>query len=139
MKVSRLRERVLLERRERLERVLLDRLVDARLVEIDDGDAVRRKQRTELAQLARAPRREQQRPPRHASDAERAPLRRVELAKPSIARSSSASSSTAIERAVLAGALHLDEAAFAAHHDIHVDVGAHVLLVVEIEPRRRRR
>ena len=42
---------------------------------------------------------------------------------------------SAIERAVLAGALHLDEPPFAAHHDIHVDVGAHVFLVVEIEPR----
>ena len=58
---------------------------------------------------------------------------------PVIARSSSASSSRAIERAVLAGALHFDELPFAAHHDVHVDVGAHIFLVVEIEPRRRRR
>ena len=61
---------------------------------------------------------------------------RVELAGcRATARSSSASSSRAVEGAVLAGALHLHEAALAAHHDVHVDVGAHVLLVVEIEPR----
>ena len=36
---------------------------------------------------------------------------------------------------MLARALHLDEPPFAAHHDIHVDVGAHVFVVVEIETR----
>ena len=43
----------------------------------------------------------------------------------------------AVERAVLARALHFDEPPLAAHHDVHVHRGAHVLLVVEVESRRR--
>ena len=54
---------------------------------------------------------------------------------PAAARSSSASSS-ARERVLLGGRLHLDEAAVAGHHDVHVGVGARVLGVVEVEQRR---
>src|SRR5687767_8739422 len=41
----------------------------------------------------------------------------------------------AVERAVLASALHFHEPARRAHHDIHVDLGAHILRVVEIQSR----
>ena len=39
------------------------------------------------------------------------------------------------ERELLGGALHLDEAALAGHDDVHVHVGAAVLLVGEVEHR----
>ena len=61
MKVFRLRQRIFLERRKRLERVLLRRLGDARVAQIDNRDVMRRKQRTELAKFSRASRRQQQR------------------------------------------------------------------------------
>ena len=38
----------------------------------------------------------------------------------------------AAKGAVLASALHFNESAFAAHHDVHVDVGAHILSVLEV-------
>ena len=40
------------------------------------------------------------------------------------------------EREPFGGALHLDEALVAGHHDVHVDLGAHVLGVLEVEHRR---
>ena len=43
------------------------------------------------------------------------------------------------ERGALGGALHLDERAGAGHHDVHVGLGADVLLVGEVQARRRRR
>ena len=61
VKVSRLGECILLEGREHLERVLLGRLGDPRFGQVDNLYAVRRKQRTEFAKLARAPRCQQQR------------------------------------------------------------------------------
>ena len=39
----------------------------------------------------------------------------------------------AVERRLLAGALHLDEAALAVHDDVHVDLGDGVLGVLEVE------
>ena len=54
---------------------------------------------------------------------------------PSTARSSSASSIGPVERLALGGALHLDERAVAGHHDVHVGLGADVLLVGQVEPR----
>ena len=98
---------------------------------------------TQLAQLARAARGEQQHGSRvtapSGTSRARAAARRRARACPFTASSSSAIQLGAVERAVLAGALHLDEPSLAAHHDVHVDLGAHVLLVVEVEPRRRRR
>ena len=41
----------------------------------------------------------------------------------------------ACERVALGGRLHLDEAAVAGHHDVHVGVGADVLLVGQVQPR----
>ena len=41
----------------------------------------------------------------------------------------------AVERRALGGALHLDELAVAGHHDVHVGLGADVLLVGQVEPR----
>ena len=41
----------------------------------------------------------------------------------------------AVERHLLGGRLHLDEAPVAGHHDVHVDVGVRVLGVVEVEQR----
>src|SRR6478735_7264969 len=41
----------------------------------------------------------------------------------------------AVKRLGLGGALDLDEAAVAGHDDVHVGVGAHVLLVVQVEAR----
>ena len=41
----------------------------------------------------------------------------------------------AVERRALGGALHLDELAVAGHHDVHVGLGAHVLLVGQVEAR----
>src|SRR5581483_759985 len=41
----------------------------------------------------------------------------------------------AFERNALGGRLHLDETALAGHDHVHVDVGARVLLVVEVEQR----
>ena len=61
---------------------------------------------------------------------------RVSSAQPATARSSSASSSRAVERRALGGALHLDEPAVAGGDDVHVGVGADVLLVAEVEDRR---
>jgi len=43
----------------RFEVVFLDRFRDARFAKIDDGHAMRGKQRTQLAQLPLAPRREE--------------------------------------------------------------------------------
>ena len=40
----------------------------------------------------------------------------------------------AIERSVLASALHFYEFSFAAHYHVHVDLGSHIFLVIEIEP-----
>ena len=40
-----------------------------------------------------------------------------------------------VERRALGGALHLDERAVAGHHDVHVGLGADVLLVGQVEPR----
>src|SRR5579871_3572126 len=39
----------------------------------------------------------------------------------------------AVERNALGSRLHLDEAAVARHHHVHVDVGGRVLRVVEVE------
>src|SRR5437773_12313951 len=63
------------------------------------------------------------------------PLRRVDLAQPASGKVQQAIEITTGESAVLTGALHFDKTAFAAHHDVHVDVGCHVLGIVEIEPR----
>jgi hypothetical protein len=41
----------------------------------------------------------------------------------------------AIEGVVLAGPLHFHEFPFRAHDDVHVDVGANVFVVIEIESR----
>ena len=41
------------------------------------------------------------------------------------------------ERGALGGALHLDELAGPGHHDVHVDLGPHVLRVVEVEVPER--
>ena len=54
---------------------------------------------------------------------------------PAAARSSSPSSCVAVERHLLGRRLHLDEPAVAGHDDVHVDVGARVLRVVEVEQR----
>ena len=59
----------------------------------------------------------------------------VSSAQPATARSSSASSSSRPERRALGGALHLDELAGAGDHDVHVGLGADVLVVHQVEPR----
>ena len=56
---------------------------------------------------------------------------------PDSARPSSWSSSPRENGDALGGALHLDEAALAGHHHVHVDLGARVLRVVEVEARQR--
>ena len=60
-------------------------------------------------------------------------------AAPLAARSSSSSSVVARVRLALGRGLHLDEPAVAGHHDVHVDRGGGVLLVVEVEQRAGRR
>ena len=68
--------------------------------------------------------------------AERRLLRRDRAARmPRSARPTSASISAARERRALGGALQLDEAAGAGHHDVHVGVARRILGVVEIEHR----
>ena len=54
---------------------------------------------------------------------------------PPSANPSSAVEHRAIERAMLARALHLHVLPFRRHDDVHVDLGPHVLRIVEIEPR----
>ncbi len=62
VKVFRFGERVLLERVEHLERIFVSRLRDARSGEVNHVDAERRAQRDQLANLARAPRGDEQPP-----------------------------------------------------------------------------
>ena len=57
----------------------------------------------------------------------------ISCAMPRAASSSSASSCGARERRALRRALHLDEAAAAGHHDVHVGIAGRVLGVVEVE------
>ncbi len=57
----------------------------------------------------------------------------VRVAVPPRARSSSESSSRAIERSALGGPLHLDEEPATGDDDVHVGLGPHVLDVGEVE------
>ena len=64
---------------------------------------------------------------------------RVRSAQPFSARDEHGVELRAVEGRALGGALHLDEAAVAGHHDVHVGLGADVLLVGQVQPRKRRR
>ena len=62
-------------------------------------------------------------------------LRDVELAQPLLREIEQSVQLRPVERPVLAGALHFDERVLGAHHNIHIDGRANILLVVEIETR----
>ena len=136
--VAGLRQRVLLERVEHLELIFGGGLGNAQRREIHDARAVPGEDLAKLAQLARASRREQEAPTRSlrsgaasASVCAASSCVNVRRSRDRSAASSSARSNvpcspvpcTSTKRPV------------AAHHDVHVDFGAHVLLVVEIESR----
>src|SRR4051812_17273881 len=63
-------------------------------------------------------------------------LRHVELAQSFHREIEQQIQLAAIERPVLSGPLHLYEATFAAHHDVHVDGGTNVFFILEVEARR---
>ena len=98
---------------------------------------MRGKERPQLPKLSGAARREQHRSVTTVTTGERALLRDIELAEPLDGEIEQRIQLATVERAVLAGALHFDESALAAHHNIHIDRGANVLFIVEIESRRR--
>ena len=122
-RVARLGERVLDERRVRLLGLVDAESPTARTSSMPEP----REQRRELASLPRllvATTESRQRGPPRLRRRRRAPARCSAISSPMPlgARSSSASSSCAREGVALGGALHLDEAAAAGHHDVHVGV-----------------
>ena len=131
--VARLGERVLLERLELLESSSLARLRQFRRRR-DQPPRARIRQRSDAARAA-CPRCASRAgtPRRHCR--QRFVCAASSARMPAMARSEQRVELRAIERAVLAGPLHLDELPFTAHHDVHVDFGPDILLIVEIESR----